>query len=1482
MEDDNFDNLPVEERCVHKSWKARISGYTSTLRLFDEISDEKSDEWNEYVHIVKNILQESSDPALEKGLEVVQNFVLKAAAAGKIVGHVVAGLVKKCVASPRARIRDLTLQIFMICVEIGKQKVVTDELLNGTKSKNPKISVGCIQILTEVIRSFGTMVVPVEGLLPKLPVLLEDRDQKVRNEAKSLTVEIYRWLGDELRAKVLKPDILKAQKLAEIVSEIAKIKDRSPAPLRFLRSQVKVHLDNSNQEDLGVIGTVDETTENSVEETSGYSIQLEIKSRIPEEFYVKIKSPKWSERKEALEMLEKLLSEEGKVQNDDFNEIIDLLVNLISKDANIIVVCLAVKCVMHFAEKLGGDFAQYSLKVFRALVEKLKERKPCVVQTLRQALDAVTKSSTLGLFVDDFSESLKSKNPNVKSESALLLSRCFSRLSQTSLSSKPLRPLFPVLVACLSDQDPSVRDGSAKALGVAMIVLGEKGLSPLIKDLDKMKLFKIKECAESFLDETKNAKSKSSDLKKQTVRTNSNTYSKLSSERPTKQLCRKNVIEAPKISQKESTLPKSSHKTVTEAISEDTLKALSDKDWSVRFQAILKIQEIVNSLSDIPVDLGDLSSPLKTRMLDSNPKISAASINLVASLAKKIGPPFKEELRTLLPALLKAVGDVKGSVRDVAVTGLTEIGEFCGYGEILQSEFLLESLKSGSNTTKAKLWRWLAENLPKITLREVPQSDLEKMLPVLFAGMEDKNAEVRSEASNSVDGFAKVLTLEKISSYCDKFYRNSNHSVVKIIREKQRVGLHVEAFETPSKRTGNTKSKSIRDPSPVVSRKKVKFVDVTDELPLLDVNNLKNQRIIDEQKHKIAKWDFVTPRTEFVELLKGLMSAANFSQELTEFMFHSDFRCHVKAMDLLTEEISRNSVGIVCNLDLILRWLTLKFFDGNPTVLSKSLDFMITALRNLSKINYCLLDSEAVAFVPYLVLKLGDSKENIQTKVKEILVNLTSVYPVSKLKKFVMDGTRSNIARQRSNCLDVIISYIESYGDSLYIGEIDSMAETTGKLLKDRDPGVKKKAFILAGMLYEREGEKIMKFIEKHAGVDFLTIEGKIRKYVVTKPNLIENQFTALDAEASHPVDLKISAFDMVPAGSQNSATVSEPELELTEESKLQPMKFHWDADLVQEIDALATSVVPPAETVDIDLEFMKDDPKPLNWAFQLPESTTLLYSTNTPRILTYIESIADDDLVSSKNGVQYIDRIINSGRGKDVEKFSDILIQKLTQNLENLNRKHFNEVLENYGSTLTLLTSVCSENRFVRWFSEDSLYDTLKQLLLIISNYKFEGKEYEIYRKTVNTIILKILENSVKTSLVCALLRMLGDTREIEGTMVSGKLNELCMKCLWKLNRSQATWDDELDYKVIFSVIRKFLSGFPNPLWKSRPGDMSLRTVKTFLKTMVRLRGERVLDDVGADDASQLRRYLSKLVKYERNANTAHPRNDNNITTVQ
>jgi cytoskeleton-associated protein 5 len=64
-------------------WKARLNGYEAATKLFSQIDDEKSPEWNKYGPLIKKFVVDSNAVAQEKGLEAVLVFVENAKVAAK-------------------------------------------------------------------------------------------------------------------------------------------------------------------------------------------------------------------------------------------------------------------------------------------------------------------------------------------------------------------------------------------------------------------------------------------------------------------------------------------------------------------------------------------------------------------------------------------------------------------------------------------------------------------------------------------------------------------------------------------------------------------------------------------------------------------------------------------------------------------------------------------------------------------------------------------------------------------------------------------------------------------------------------------------------------------------------------------------------------------------------------------------------------------------------------------------------------------------------------------------------------------------------------------------------------------------------------------------------------------------------------------------------------------------------------------------------
>lgn len=78
--------------------------------------------------------------------------------------------------------------------------------------------------------------------MKKIPEFLDDRDKTVREEGKSMVIEIYRWIGAPLKSQL---NMLKPVLITELETEFNNLQTNNVAPTRFLRSQPSKGLTNN-------------------------------------------------------------------------------------------------------------------------------------------------------------------------------------------------------------------------------------------------------------------------------------------------------------------------------------------------------------------------------------------------------------------------------------------------------------------------------------------------------------------------------------------------------------------------------------------------------------------------------------------------------------------------------------------------------------------------------------------------------------------------------------------------------------------------------------------------------------------------------------------------------------------------------------------------------------------------------------------------------------------------------------------------------------------------------------------------------------------------------------------------------------------------------------------------------------------------------------------------------------------------------------
>ncbi|KAF5301408.1 hypothetical protein FQA39_LY02137 [Lamprigera yunnana] len=1790
MEDDEWKKLSIEDRCVHKQWKARVSGYEDATKLFNQIDDERSSEFSKYLGLIKKFVTDSNAMGQERGMEAALAYIENYAHAGKTVNEVMSGVVSKCIAAPKTRTRELSVQIALMYVEIEKFEAVQDELIKGMDQKNPKIVSACISAITSAIKEFGIKVISPKPLIKKISTLFADRDKAIRDEARLMVIELYKWIGPALRSQLSN---LQPVQVTELEAEFAKLDGRKGVPTRFIRSQqhrqAKLAAEIVHTE--GEVEVEDDTVDSPMLDPYDLSDPVDILSNLPKNFFEQLEAKKWQERKEALELLENLVKA-PKLENGDYGDLIRALKKIIQKDSNVVVVALAGKNLAFLANGLKKRFQSYASFCVPTLLEKFKEKKQNVVLAIRDAIDAVYQSVTIESILEDILESLNNKNPSVKSETALFLARAFTKTPPSNLNKKLLKAYTSALIKNVNEPDPTVRDSSTEAIGTLMKLVGEKAVAPFLVELEKdnLKMAKIKEVCEKAIITVKTSTLKKSASEKSAVTVKSTlppTTEKLKSKRPNtasvatkkkptaaissgsativKSKSNKAIIEKAKekeISEDEAleivadvlkletingladanwknrlaaaeeflsqiqTIDASSaptqafvrilHKkpgfkdtnfqvlkvrlevvkylaenmpfsttsaeicineiteklidpkngalagdvlmTIAEAtkfdfvvelvmefslsqknpkvlqesliwvtnalkefgfsnmnvklliynskkalgssslavrtsaisligtlylytgsslhmffenekpalrdqinaefekyenekppiptrgvkkeektesveqeddiapiesvaiqdllprgdisaqITEALIDEMSDKNWKVRHEALNKVSTIISEAKLIKSSIGDLPQALAARLVDSNGKIAQTALNICENIATAMGQPCRQYVRALLPGFLHSLGDSKAWIRSAAISCLNSWGELCAYKEFFEGEVISDSFKTGSPTLRSELWMWLAEKLPKI--KSVPREELMACVPHLYTNLEDRNADVRKNAQEAVLGLMIHLSYETMNKQTEKLKPGSKTVVVAAL-DKARPNLPEKAL--PKIKSSPVEEKVVRGTKPVASskngvkpkgataivkpasaRKKDEEVDTS---PLMTINNFKHQRTIDENKLKVLKWNFTTPREEFVELLKEQMLAANVNRTLTANMFHADFRCHIKAIDSLMEDIPGNGTALISNLDLILKWITLRFFDTNPSVLLKALEYLHAVFNMLIESKYHMLENEGSAFIPYLVLKAGDPKDAVRNGVRSLFKQLSLVFAVSRLFFYVMEGLKSKNARQRTECLEVMGSLLEDYGMNICLPSPAVCLKEVAKQISDRDNAVRNAALNCIVQAYFIVGEKVLKMVGQISDKDMSLLEERIKRAKRPSPKVLRTESEPLNIITS-PQRIITSPVKPIEETNGNEAEEDSGEYDDIPAIPLAPQvpqetpecigPFQLDPDIMRELE----NSKPNSHIVklqEFDLEFLKEEvvlpslfdqrtkvmpmspPKPFspNQTFSRTSLASLQISPQTTKDLVLEKTISNmgcSDNNLALKAMEQMQEILQSNKGSSMidyeNQFMAAIVSQLTL-LQCQDPTSNSEVLKVYRAILTVIDTFYSNKVLGKKVTTDNLKNIIHQLIILLGEAKLEiCPNGSAYIRVINLHCVKIIENSDHTNIICALVKLL---HNLVRTEASPRFIDLVMKCIWRAIKIMPNWADKIDYDSVLLEVHMFLKDYPSSWWKTKSTDTPVRTVKTVLHSMVKMKGGQLMHHLGKipnTNDSELETYILRVLK--------------------
>eukprot|EP00041_Stephanoeca_diplocostata_P035693 m.1267989 g.1267989 ORF g.1267989 m.1267989 type:complete len:2057 (+) comp24744_c0_seq4:288-6458(+) len=501
-EEEDYSRIPLVERVVHKVWKVRAAAYDEVAALFTGLDDPSAPEFAEYSGIVKKFVVDSNAMAQGKGIAAASAFVRCADVKQDLSQALVNGIVTKCLNSSKAATKEGAIELCKLLIEAtSTSEDVIGGLIVGFSHKQPKIAAGTALATLGCIEDFGVPTINVKPLLHTtkgISILFGHTSADVREVGKRLTCELHKWLGPVLEKSL---QSIKPVQLKELVGLWVEFPQGSGTTSRLTAQEQMArgatgHANNGGNESND--STVDVEKDSGHVEVDMYDMVDAVKVKIPSSFYKDVIATKWSERKEALQNLHKILDSPKIDPASDFQDTIKPLINVVSSDSNVLNVAFAAKCLGALACGLRSHFQPHAITVLTVLLEKFKEKKANVVSALGEACDHVIKTAPAEKFADHLVAALKNKNPSVKQECSNVVCRAVTSgaIVLTPPNHKAfVKALAPVFVANLAESQEPVREAASQALAALITTVGERAIAPHLDKADTLRAAKVREIA---------------------------------------------------------------------------------------------------------------------------------------------------------------------------------------------------------------------------------------------------------------------------------------------------------------------------------------------------------------------------------------------------------------------------------------------------------------------------------------------------------------------------------------------------------------------------------------------------------------------------------------------------------------------------------------------------------------------------------------------------------------------------------------------------------------------------------------------------------------------------------------------------------------------------------------------------------------------------------------------------------------------------
>ncbi|GAQ86856.1 Armadillo repeat superfamily protein [Klebsormidium nitens] len=906
-------------------------------------------------------------------------------------------------------------------------------------------------------------------------------------------------------------------------------------------------------------------------------------------------------------------------------------------------------------------------------------------------------------------------------------------------------------------------------------------------------------------------------------------------------------------------------------ITEAMLTEMASTDWKVRQAAIESVNQVIEDARKRiqPAGLGDLFAALKGRLNDSNKNLVVSALAVLASLAAALGPGADKTNKSILTEVLKCMSDNKKLVRDAALKTMD------AWLEALSLDKLVPYLVVGlaepkiSADGRKELYEWTAKQVP---VAGAGAAEAAALVKPCASALQDKSADVRKAAEALTGELVQACGYGPVSKAA-RDLQSKNLAVLQPILDKlkgvssapaspgdskpstsarpqsapQRKNESEAADPSGRPRTAAAKAGGVRTSQALPSRLKKQDADdaaAQSSVPLIQENDLKEERA----RRAPRRIKFDDQRDEELADLEACMQPI-FREDLYKRLTSAEFKDHVAALDLLTKGVPQYIKAMTDNLDVLLRWSVVRICEANTSSMLKTVEFLEALLDALKGQNYHLSDYEAGLFIPCLVEKSGHQMKPVQQSIRKLMRQITMVYPASKFFAFLVEGVRSKNNRTRIECVDEVGNLMDRHGVEI-VGSTKAL-QVIAAITAERDVTLRNVSLLTLTTAYKILGDDVWKQLGKLTDAQKGLIEDKFRWKAKEMEKKKEGRPGEARAEVRRSRTTAVSsAADTEPGPAPQAPYVELPEVRSSGDVGMPSnLRVSSDSGFARRENGLPSSAhssraSTPTETASTPTVYFEQESNGSG------DAAALSWQEALDRV---IGSPDQDQVIEGLKWLCYeLTSAVQGGNGALLAEYTrdaEQLVQVLTDKVQHtFTQEHISTRLCKY--VLNTLMQIFQIKSAATSISAGRLKTLVVELLLWLLDDRVPRIEAgNQLLKALNVLMLKILENTERTSsfvILISLLRPSGvadlpSARQQDVIADRGpRFTDLVVKCLIKLTKALSLTIHDVDLDKLLRSIHDYLEDLGIDEIRKRAGadDKPLRMVKTVLHELVKLKG--------------------------------------------